>query len=335
MIDRRTLLASMGAAIVACATRPPVTPRYTRPFAFIDAMPAFFAFWARAANEPLEAQIARFRAEVIGAHPSLYTEGVLGLHGDHDAALRDRLTAWLPTLAPIVPRMREIHASFESDMNRGVERFASVLPSFRWNGSCHLFASVDSMNGGMRKVGDRAALLFGLDVIARGGESMPPPVLFAHELFHAHQSDVVPSSSQEQHIYDALWAEGLATYASLVVCAWATEHQALPPSHLHDPARPALDIPERSVVLADVMPKYARELGGELRSVLDSQNDAAYAKFFLGRASPELGERPVRSGYWFGLRVARSLARSRTLDALSRIPAASLRSEIGAALATD
>lgn len=333
VIARRPLLAALGGAIVACAARPPAaSPHRARPFAFIDAMPAFFAFWERAAPESLDVQIARFRAEVVGAYPSLYTDAVLGLHGeDRDAAFRARLAAWLPTLAPIVPRMRALHASFESDMDRGVARFETVLPSFHWNGRCYLFASVDSMNGGMRKVGDRGALVFGLDVIARGGESMPAPVLFAHELFHAHQGDVLPAS-QGPRIYDALWAEGLATFASLVVCAWATERQALPPSHLHDPAHPALDIPARRVVLVDVMPRYARELGVELRRVLDSQNDADYAKFFLGRATPELGERPVRSGYWFGLHVARALARHRSLDALSRIPAASLRAEIGAAL---
>jgi hypothetical protein len=268
----------------------------------------------------------------MAIHPAIYDPHVLGVRGaDVESALRERLAGWLSKLPPIVPRMRELHAHFERDIDAGVQRFTSVLPSFRWNGTCYLWASVDTMNGGMRDVGPRAALLFGLDVIARDTTAMPPPVLFAHELFHAHHGDVLPATNAK-HVCDALWAEGLATHASQIICAGTTDRQALPPSHLHDPAHPALDIPERRVWLDEVMPKYASELGKELRDVLDSEREEDYAKFFLGRAAPALGERPVRSGYWFGLRVARALAQQQSLDALSRVPVSTLREKIAAAL---
>ncbi|HEY4122742.1 MAG TPA: hypothetical protein VGM56_32990 [Byssovorax sp.] len=339
-IDRRTALA-LGASFAAsvatgcAAPRPPAAAALALPFTFTDATPAFFSFWAAAERAPIDAQIARFRAEVVAPHAHLYTPAVLGLHGDEaSAALDARLREWLPKLPSIAPRMRELHAGFERDMRRGVARLEAAAPTFRWSGACYLFASIDTMNGGMRDVDGKSALLFGLDVMAKPGASMPPEVLFAHELFHTHQDDVTPKLADgDARVGDALWTEGLAEHASLVVCEGRTEREALPFSHLHDPAHPALDIPERRVELAEVMPRYARSLGGELLAAFDSREQADYARFFLGRADPRLGERPVRSGYWFGLHAARVIAAGRSLDVLCRVPRDAVRAEVRAAVA--
>lgn len=295
-------------------------------------MPTFFAFWDRAAGLPLDEQVARFESDVVAAWPALYAPNVLGLRGDVRAVLRQRIAAWLPTLPPVMDQLRVLHARFANDVDAATSRLATALPDFSWQGACYAFASIDGMNGGVRDVDGKASLVFGLDVVAKNPTAMPLPVLFAHELFHVHHAAVMVSPPVSMCIADALWSEGLATFASTLLVPGTSDGQALPMSHLHDPAQPALDAPERRVALDDVMPALASSLGGELRASLLSEDGDVYSTFFLGRAGSALGRRPVRSGYWFGLAVARRLARDRTLAELSRLSSAELRGKIGLAL---
>jgi len=184
----------------------------------------------------------------------------------------------------------------------------------------------------VREVGGKSSLVFGVDVIAKQGSSMPLPVLFAHELFHLHHAAQQPDPGADQRIVDALWFEGLATYASTLIVAGTTDTQALPLSHVHKPDAPVLDDPARRVDLAQMSVELQRSLGAELSAVLESQDRDRYADFFLGRASARLGERPVRSGYWFGLMVARSLGKTKSLEELAKADMKALRPVIASEL---
>jgi hypothetical protein len=339
MITRRGLLAAGAGLLAACAAPGPArraasatSDGGTLPFPVIDALPDFFRFWERAGagpDAPLARQVERFRREVVASHRALYARRVLGLPADQPEreALERRLAEWLPRLPVLVPRMRQLHAHLRTDLEMAVARFRQVLGGLAWTGPCYFFASIDSMNGGFRPVDGEAALLFGLDVIAAPHHTMPLRTLLAHELFHGHQTQLLPSGSHSR-ISDALWSEGLATYASTVLAPGTTDAEALPASHRHDPAHPQLDNPARRVSLAEAMPAHAADLGRELLACLDSQQPADYAVFFLGRAHPRLGERPVRSAYWFGLQVVRRLAASRSLAELARVDPTTLRADI-------
>jgi hypothetical protein len=303
------------------------------PFDLVDALPAFFGFFESFEDGAVEEQIEGFFSEVVAKHPAVYAANVLGLSGpDPRAALTARLRDWLPGVAARVPAMRAVHARFPQDAQAAVTRFRQVLPSFGWRGKCWLFASVDGMNGGVREVGGESSLVFGVDVIVKDASSMPLPVLFAHELFHVHHAAQQPDPGSEQRIVDALWFEGLATYASTLIVPGTTDRQALPLSHVHEPDSPALDNPARRVDLAAMPLELRRSLGAELHAALESQERDRYSDFFLGRASPRLGERPVRSGYWFGLMVARALGKTRGLDELTNADMKELRPLIASEL---
>lgn len=325
-LDRRGFLLGATALVTHCAHRPaPVAPQLE----VVDALPAFFAFWEHAHAKPLDAQVAAFRDQVVMAYPSVYRANVLGLpDADADAALDARLRTWLPTVPRLIAGMRDLRARFTSDVDAAVGRFRAALPDFGWRGRVYLFASVDSMNGAVREVDGETAVVFGADVIARDTGSMPLPVLFAHELFHVYHAQVLAPDPEARHVYDALWGEGLATYASQLLTPGASDDHVLPMSHRHDPANPALDHAERRVQLAQVMPGLAPTLGAGLRGVLDSEANADYATYFLGRAHPNLGEQPVRSGYWFGLQLARALGRRQDLATLARRPVRDLRADL-------
>ncbi len=308
------------------ATNAPAAVEPALPFELEDALPAFFSFYDRFERAPLVERVDAFLREVVAKHPAIYAKEVLGLAGpDATRALRDRLLEWLPTLGIRVPAMREVHARFPQDAARAVARFREVLPSFAWRGKCWLFASVDSMNGAVRDVSGEPCLVFGVDVVVKDGTSMPLPVLFAHELFHLHHAAEQRDPGADQRLVDALWFEGLAGYASTLIVPGTSDAQALPMSHVHRPDAPALDVPERRVDLSRLAPELWRALGAELLAALESQDRERYADFFLGRASPALGERPVRTGYWFGLQLARSLGKHRSLEQLVRADVRALR----------
>ncbi len=344
---RRSWLELCGAlALGACDKPSPETPKpvssgssapVSAPpalsFDLVDALPAFFSYFERYERAPLDERVEGFLSEVVGKHPAVYAANVLGLAGpDPKSALIGRLREWLPGIGARVPAMRAIHARFVEDAKAAVSRFRQVLPSFGWRGTCWLFASIDGMNGGVREVGGESSLVFGVDVIAKPGSSMPLPVLFAHELFHLHHAAQQPDPGEEQRIVDALWFEGLATYASTLIVPGTTDTQALPISHVQKPDAPVLDDPARRVDLAQMPVELRRSLGAELSAALESADRDRYADFFLGRASPRLGERPVRSGYWFGLMVARSLGKTRSLEELAKADMRELRPAIASEL---
>lgn len=305
-------------------------PRGEPEIEVVDLMPETFGFWDANAAAPDPELRARFVERIVGAHPELYADSVIGAPGVGDEGFDARVDAWLGWLRDAVSTMRRLHGAFASDLEDAKRRFIEALPDFDWRGRVYLFASVDAFNGAGRMVAEDPALLFGIDVIARLQADANLAVLFHHELFHMYQAQA------ETYLAEAMWVEGLATYASLALNPGATDEAALPVSHMHDPDDPQLAAPDRAVSLAEVMPGLVPELGPMLRDRLRSSEDSGseddYAMFFLGRAAPVLGQRPVRSAYWFGLQIVRRLARGRSLRELAAIPPGELIDEMAGAL---
>ena len=158
--------------------------------------------------------------------------------------------------------------------------------------------------------------LFGYERGAFSGAVVARPGLFeaAHEA-----TDFVASS---------LWIEGLATYASLALDPRANADEALPFSHLHRADDPQLDAPSRRVLLSREMPGRVATLGPRLLACLRSKADDDYADFFLGRATPRMDGQPARSGYWFGLELARRIAGGKDLRAMASVRPSALLGEM-------
>jgi len=310
---RRSFCAGLLAA--GCASRrASAPPTVSVPFEIVDLVPDFFAFLDAHGRHDVDA----FLTEVVAAYPDVYAANVIG-YEDADA-LRQRVEAWLPTVD--VPAMRALHARFAPNLHGHAERFMVAFDDFDWDGAVFLIASVDAFNGAGRKVGDRGALLFGLDVIAGAQPPQDLAVLMHHELFHMYQA------GGAEVIADALWVEGLATLASIELNPGTSDDAALPPSHLHDPADPQLDAPQRRVVWSRDMPEYADEIGPALLAALDSDDESDYARFFLGRATDDAAGQPVRTAYWYGLQIARHVCGGRSVRAVAHVPPARMRSAV-------
>lgn len=306
------LLAAFGCAPSPAASHTPAPPGL--PFEVVDLVPEFFAFWDAHGVTGVDA----FLRELVAEHPEVYAPNVIGY--EDDAALRSRIEAWLPTVD--IQTMRSIHAAFGPNLHAHAQRFMQAFDDFDWDGRVFFIASVDAFNGAGRRVGDRGALLFGLDVIARSTPEQDLAVLMHHELFHMYQA------GGAEVLADALWVEGLATLASIELNPGTSDDDALPVSHIHDPDDPQLDAPERRIVWSRDMPEHAAAVGPELLAALESTSEEDYASFFLGRATPGFGGRPVRTGYWYGLQVARHVCANRSVRDVAKVPLPLMRSAV-------
>lgn len=333
---RRDLLlgssALVGTTLLGCGgmTSTPASPRPASAIRIVDLMPEFFRFMESAPEATDEAAAARFVDEFARHHAEVYAPDVLGFDGEDPDALARRVAEWMPHARELSPAMRELHAGFLENLDANRSRFLNALPDFDFEGNVYLIPSVDAFNGAGRMVDGEPALLFGLDVIAHLENAARLPVLFHHELFHMYQAPA------QTVLAEAVWVEGLATYASIALNPGTTDAQALPHSHIHDPEDPRISAPERGVSLDEVMPPLIAEMGPMLRQRMRSSEHTGspddYAMFFEGRAAPSLGPRPVRSAYFFGLELVRRIAGGRSLAELAAIEPATLVTRMEAEL---
>ncbi len=282
----------------------PGTPEIT----FEDHMPRFFAFWDASEGQPPETLRARFEAEVIAPHRELYEAGVLG-----EQHLDRTLEPWLSGLADAMPAMRAAHRRFVAEREAAEARFTSACPDFDWHGRVILYPSGAAFVGAARMVDGQPTVLLGLDTAAF--EQRELALSLHHELFHMYQ---VPGG---RNIAEALWVEGLATYASL----------ALSPGHDDGDALPASTLGGAPVSLEAIVPDRLPELGPALRSVLRAPTDTGtpYTSFFVRGADVDI---PTRTGFWFGLTLVRRMARGRSLQDLAALDPSTLVDDIEANL---
>jgi len=339
-LDRSRALTLAGSVLVAScqvqsSPRPsvpepapatgPTEHAKSAPFTIVDTLPTLFAATDDVADADLAAAIRR---DYVDTHPHVFTPEVLSVD---PATIDEELTSRTAQLAAdyraLEPTMRRLRRDFAHQIDSGTQRFMEAFPDFSWEGQCYLVASLQGFNGAVREVRGAPALLFGLDVIASAQPDSNLMVLLHHELFHFYQSKDAPNE-----LWAALWAEGLATYASIALNPGTSDDAGLPLTHMHDPRAPALDAPERRLRFSESMPQHEDELGRMLLAKLESSDRADYATFFLGRADPQLGSRPVRTGYWFGLQVARRIVQDGNLAEYARRSPTTLRKEIRMAL---
>lgn len=268
----------------------------------IDLMPDFWRFWDAARDRPAAEQNRLFDAMLAGPHAAVY-EGVFSR-----ATRTERMVPTsLEQAKPYEAALRRSSAELGTQLPQALALFRKTFPDFQCSKPVYFVFSAGAFDGAVRQVGGESALLFGLDMIARL-QNAPGPLVI-HELFHVHHARVAPGWPDT--VGRALWSEGLATYVSRALHPDLAEQQiaGLPPA----------------APIEALMPSIATEL----RQHFDSGDEQVYARYFLGGKAQDV---PARSGYYVGYRVATELGRTRSLDALARLDAASAGPLIKAAL---
>ena len=283
----------------------------------LDLTPTFWRYWDEAQGKPGPEQVQLFRERVAAAHPDVYTPQVLGLDAEQplDAELRKRWPLFLGFVGPQLPLARRLSASIGQELPRFDATFRRAFPDFAYDGEVYFMVSLGAFDGGTRPVKGRTALLFGVDVMARVyGEDADPASFFHHELFHLyHEQFADPALSGT--LGRAVWREGLAVYVAEQL------NPGTPEAVLFGLPR---DMPER---VRARLPALAQRV----RTNFDSRERSEYQRFLTGQAKdPEV---PERAGYYLGYRVAKELARGRSLRELAQLRGPKLRAELDRALA--
>lgn len=284
----------------------------------VDLMPG----WWRAAGESAGAgpaeQRAAFRRHLVDAHPEAFSEEVLSLDRTAPFDLDARIDAFLVEAPALEPVMRRLSQQVAADLPRHRASFEAAFPSFAWKGRVYFTVSLFAFDGAVREIGGAPALLFGLDKVAKlHGDQASLAPLFHHELFHVyHVEQGKPfEGSEENRMYQALWAEGLAVHVARALNPGATNQQ---------------------LVLTDDMVRRGEAmlpaLAAELLANLDSTDPAFYRDWFRGAGKRQ--DIPIRVGYFLGMRVAEVLGRGRSLQELAMLRDPTLRQEIARALET-
>ncbi len=271
----------------------------------IDIMPSFWAFWNEARVMDVPHRVERFKTLVIQPHPELYTREALGL--PESMTIDQLLVAYLGHVDSLIPAMQAIEGPLRMQLRSAPARFVRVFPDFACTMPLYIMPSLGAFDGGTRPIHGRPALPFGIDVLAEVDGPVGLPSIVDHELFHVYHAHVLgadrttPLDDGDEPLYESLWEEGLATYAS----------------HVLDPAVPMPLILGSPPDLAERARPMLPELTRRFTAAFDSVSSTTYDFFFRGpmRATGA----PARSGYYIGFLSVQDLARRHQLSELAHL----------------
>jgi len=307
---RIAAMAVLGACVALCQTAhgqgaPPA-------FTLVDLTGAYTAFYDRTQGMDARARVEALKAEFAPVFPGFYDPERV-----REFAAPERYDVMIARsfgeFAELRPRYERTAAAFASMLAPARDDFARHFPDLAPIGDVHLVHSVGEMDGGLRTIGGRRYFVFGADVMAKlyaPGDERP---FFQHELFHVYHRQFL---GECRPVWCALWAEGLAVYASEQLNPGATDAQM--GLTVPRPIRPEVDADRARAVCA-------------VRARFDSERPEDYAPLFLGRS--QLPGLPPRFAYYVGYLAAREAARTHSLQQLARLPAGQARPVVAAALA--
>ncbi len=187
-----------------------------------------------------------------------------------------------------------------------VASFKQTFPDFDADFEVHLLHSLESMDGGTRKLDGEHAFIFGLDMMARYHPWKNETPFFHHELLHAYTKQLhVPATQwySSDKLLLSLWEEGLAVYVS----------HLLNPSAGYDEL--TLNFPEG--LFGRVWQDRAF-LASDLAASLASTDEATNRRYFTPWTNdPQV---PGRAGYVVGFVVLNELAKQHPLGLLLEPP---------------
>jgi hypothetical protein len=281
----------------------------------VDAIAPLAAIAVATAGESNAEQLAAYRRALIDAHPGLYAQQVLGLK---PGPVMDRKILASLAEARTARDRNTLIVRLRAQIAATSRGFARVFPDFRCNFPIYLTDSLGQLDGAGRVVDGRPALVIGVPQLERELPSVSLRVFLNHEFFHRYHFEAAGFSDdpgENQQIWRALWAEGLATYVSKVLTPGATTPEALLSAHLEERARP-------------LMP----QLAADLLAGMDRIDPELFAEYFTSGPAAGRHGLPARSGYYVGYIVAGRLAEHHSLAALAHLEGAALHAEIAGAL---
>jgi hypothetical protein len=178
---RHLLLAvALGLATSASAQTPSPLTVHNNAMDFVE-------FWDAAKGLSKEEQLAKFKARVAPAFPAFY--GIERYNGKVTQAKRDsQIQRAIDEFAPIRDAYIIKARNFEAELPKNIATFKASFPDFVPPGDIYVLHSLGEMDGGVRDIGGKQYLIFGVDgMVLYHGKSDDSP-FFHHELFHTYHT---------------------------------------------------------------------------------------------------------------------------------------------------
>ena len=260
-----------------------------------------------------EEQLRAFHNYIAGPTAVIYTRPVLSV--EPGSELDRRALVALADARAGAPRA-EVMEQLDRDLHETEQQFHHRFSDFRCNFTVYYVDSMMQLDGAGRVVDGHPALVFGIDQLAQERAAISLRVFVAHEMFHRYHLQAAGFSDdpgEHQEIWRALWAEGLASYASMVVVPGATADDAL--------MLPA-DLEARTAPLI-------KTIASDLLAHFDRVDTKTYNTYF-SYGDPQVSKRglPWRSGYCIGFLIAKELAKTHSLDQLAHLRSDQLKQMI-------
>lgn len=302
----RAFVALLLMAAAAPALAQDEIPSRDAPFqSYTFAFDRFAEETARMKDGP---RVALFRKRFAALLPGFYTP-----HGSQDdKAYNARILSALKAYPALQTKYLATAQAFGAALVDGGTRFRRFFPDYERTVPVYLLHSLGEMDGGMRDLDGKPALIFGADMIARIHDPATVGPLLDHELFHSYHHAFFDDCAQ---LWCGLWTEGLATYVTARMNPGATDRQLL----LTQPVN----------LRAAVDPKFVLAIC-LLKTRLDSTDPADHRAFFqMGGGGNGY---PGRFGYYLGYRVAEEAGRGLSLSQLAHLDQQQARPRILRAL---
>jgi Predicted Zn-dependent protease (DUF2268) len=275
----------------------------------IDLMPDF---WRSLGDADAAALI---RTTLITTHPDLYNENYVGVP---TGAKWDELIA--RERKYVEAHRKEVNAT-ESYLSAQVQplmtEFQRRFADFKCDFPFYIAPSFGMMDGAAGFVNGRHEIIFAPDVIPRYHPLSQLKVLIDHETFHIyhHQATGVYGASVEAipTTLEALWSEGLATFAS-----WRMNPEV------------SLDIALLQPGIPEGAKPHLNEIAKDLLAHLDNKDESTYSHYFEAGRQPD--GYPPRSGYYVGVLIAQALSAQHTLPQLAHLNGSALHTSVVAEL---
>jgi hypothetical protein len=269
---------------------------------------AFADFWEASKDKPKAEQLAGFKARVASGFPGFYSiERVDGddPQGQWDARVEGAITDFPAIRGEYLRKTQQ----FETELPKHVATFKAWFPDYRQSGDIYVLHSLGEMDGGMRTIGGKNYLIFGVDAMVKYHGAGNESAFFHHELFHTYHLSSMGSCGDRWPIWTSLWLEGLATYVSKAMNPDANDNELL------------LELPDGMAERTKAVLPAALE---QLEKVLDSEDGATYSGLFLSKGGDNTGL-PRRRGYYLGYLVATQAAKTHSVQELASLKCEQVR----------
>jgi hypothetical protein len=257
----------------------------------------------------------RLRASLVDAYPDLYNDDYVKL--PPGALWTARVTSEQAYARAHRAGIAAADRYLAAHARPFMRQFRATFADFKCDFKFYIAPSFGQMDGSAAFVNGENRIIFAPDVISRYHDLHDLKVLIDHETFHVYHHQVTGEfgafSEAVPTILEALWSEGLATFASWRMNPGVSLDAALLQPGIPQAAKPHLDAIAR-----------------DLLEHLDENDEATFLRYFVGGKQPP--GYPPRAGYYVGTLLAERLSAQFTLQQLAHLNGTNLRTAVRSTL---